>query len=574
MNRSDQTSSSFVSSTAVSAQTAFQSSEVNTWRFQTPPGSLIHDAEPHHQISPAVIPPRSVQEQPRSFSHDAEPENKIPAIVTPRSVNRYDPITLPKFPPSPTSSTPSIAESFYETPPTFIFPEPPVATVPWPSPEASPGPAPSRTRGYSPGLLPSLKKWLYPGTARNKTVKENFLERTGKAAMRKRGTSEFRARQAAALGKMRRNEIIEARRQARVLYEQQNGLAPIVDLDDIYEQIRDILAVKGVYTPCKTVVLDWGSTLPQPLSPLTFTAADPKPPKPATRRAKRESPQRKIVVPSRMTLSDEKWSNPRTQRPKSTPPGRDSVKAAAKPDREQYRASRLRQAFQHGAFKRHAKVCENRGLPVDESLSPTSPPKRKTIPLYIGEALMLCREYNPDFEQDLNNWVPDVPSGAITLKDGQTSVSLLSIQGKDQAQANQDAFFQANRMMTETFYEKGILADLDRVVTNEFCVDIVRDASGRVIGAADYVFTKRYLYLDSLAVDKSARGGGISVLLLNRLKHVAHARGKEMLLFGLNDVTALYGAQGFKFNKELPREKYHMGRFMSWGAPTAAAAKY
>ncbi|KAJ3118335.1 hypothetical protein HDU96_002492, partial [Phlyctochytrium bullatum] len=245
--------------------------------------------------------------------------------------------------------------------------------------------------------------------------------------------------------------------------------------------------------------------------------------------------------------------------------GRTSVKSSSNPGSDYYREMRLRKAFRHGVLRQQRKVYANRGLDFDESLWATHALSGRQN---LGTVLNITTEYSRDLDRDRDQSVPPIPSGVIPLKDPRKGVVLFSFQGKDHAQACEQffqTFNEADRLIRSKFAEKHVTADLVRVLEDDFAVEIVRDAhTGVVLGAAEYVLMRRYLWLDAIAVENEARGWGVGVLLLNRLKHIAHARGKPILCFALNDVTGWYLAQGFRFREDFPRRPWHIGRFMSF----------
>ena len=102
------------------------------------------------------------------------------------------------------------------------------------------------------------------------------------------------------------------------------------------------------------------------------------------------------------------------------------------------------------------------------------------------------------------------------------SVMLISFQGRAEKKHESDSlaaiFKQASTMVQESFAEKEIDIDLFGHHSGPpFTADVLVDPStGEVIAAAEYVFMRKYLWVECLAIKKSYRRSGIGKLLMSR----------------------------------------------------------
>jgi GNAT superfamily N-acetyltransferase len=117
---------------------------------------------------------------------------------------------------------------------------------------------------------------------------------------------------------------------------------------------------------------------------------------------------------------------------------------------------------------------------------------------------------------------------------------------------NKIAFAEADELVRDTFIARGIEADLSRVVESGFTVDlaikqsfhstkqeITPDVSeiskDRVLGACLFVFMKKFVWIEEVAVSKESQGMGVGKVMIGRMKEVARAKGKDLLLYGITE---------------------------------------
>jgi len=80
-----------------------------------------------------------------------------------------------------------------------------------------------------------------------------------------------------------------------------------------------------------------------------------------------------------------------------------------------------------------------------------------------------------------------------------------------------------------------------------------------VVAVMEYVFMKRYMWLEVIAVKQEYKGLGIGKLLMHRMSSIANAKDKDILLYSLNDVISFYKQFDFEFSPKFPHKSYHDG---------------
>ncbi|KAJ3209349.1 hypothetical protein HDU67_006265 [Dinochytrium kinnereticum] len=209
-------------------------------------------------------------------------------------------------------------------------------------------------------------------------------------------------------------------------------------------------------------------------------------------------------------------------------------------------------------------VAKSRGLPFDEL--------RQNEPSNLGVYLNITQKFIPDLNMDLDQSVPSLPYGPVYLKDTSRSVVIKGIYDEEAIESSpaiRQDLDNAEDLVAKQFAAKNVIADLKGVREDGFSLEYAKDANtGKILGAAEFVHMRRYIWLDHLAVDLEARGLGVGVALLNRLKYVAASRGKQLFCFALHDVASWYAHQGFvSAENEFPMMPWHIGRFMVYTPP-------
>ena len=87
------------------------------------------------------------------------------------------------------------------------------------------------------------------------------------------------------------------------------------------------------------------------------------------------------------------------------------------------------------------------------------------------------------------------------------------------------------------------------------------DLSGRVVAVVEFVYMKRYLWIESIVVSADHRGLGLGKQLMHGLILNAKKREKKILLYSLDSVVeyyqSLYGFHLFSGSKP-----GHIGKFL------------
>ncbi|KAI9337977.1 hypothetical protein BDR26DRAFT_863377 [Obelidium mucronatum] len=226
--------------------------------------------------------------------------------------------------------------------------------------------------------------------------------------------------------------------------------------------------------------------------------------------------------------------------------------------------ARRRDFFRHGIM-RHAELrMHNRGLwlpPVDAKANGR---------WNLGNLLHITDKYMADLDEDQNQSVPQPKLTSAVLPDRRNSVHIRSLHIKDSENLfDRSLFNAAQKLVHEQFAKKSVKADLEGVLDDDFTLDVVIDPiTGHVVGAVEYVFMKRYLWIDAIAVREDVRGLGVGCVMMERLRNIATIRSKEILCFGLHDVCGWYQRQGFTVSSEFPQLPWHIGKFLVWKPST------
>ncbi|RUS16394.1 hypothetical protein BC938DRAFT_476595, partial [Jimgerdemannia flammicorona] len=139
--------------------------------------------------------------------------------------------------------------------------------------------------------------------------------------------------------------------------------------------------------------------------------------------------------------------------------------------------------------------------------------------------------------------------------DPESSGAVVTVQTEEQVISSQVLYTlhaRANVVVNETFLAHGMYLTLDTALEDYFSIDIFCDEAANVKGVAEYIFMRRYLYIDKLAIQKDYQRRGIGTLMMMRLLELARWRHKDMLLFALLPVVNFYCRWGFEPCTEWP----------------------
>lgn len=212
----------------------------------------------------------------------------------------------------------------------------------------------------------------------------------------------------------------------------------------------------------------------------------------------------------------------------------------------------------------------------------------------LGNKLNICGEYNPDLDIDSSQRIyppfddgslPTTPTGTTVPSpaspypispfedqyncspfdhvllvygpnnDPASSGAFVTVQTEDQVvkdEALHLLYASANILVYQTFQAHGMNLTLDTALEDYFSIDIFCDQGAQVKGVAEYIFMRRYLYIDKLAVHHEYQRRGIGTIMMLRLLELARWRSKDVLLFALLPVVDFYRRWGFEECPEWP----------------------
>jgi GNAT superfamily N-acetyltransferase len=158
----------------------------------------------------------------------------------------------------------------------------------------------------------------------------------------------------------------------------------------------------------------------------------------------------------------------------------------------------------------------------------------------LGNMLFISDKYLKDLNPDRNQSSPPF-NLTLPLHGALSTVSFL---GNPRSSSALAIFTQATRMVHDSFREKMIEMELFKDLGTDFTVDalILND---QVIACVEYVFMKKYVWIECLAVTKQMQRTKFGTLLINRIIDVAKYRRKDVLVYSLADVVGFYVQKGF-----------------------------
>ncbi|KAJ3034496.1 hypothetical protein HK097_004495 [Rhizophlyctis rosea] len=210
---------------------------------------------------------------------------------------------------------------------------------------------------------------------------------------------------------------------------------------------------------------------------------------------------------------------------------------------------RRTEGLEASRIERTARFWENRGL--------STAPVRNEWQCNFGNELRITDAYNRDLDRDWTQTFPKHKQTMLQLSNGK-NVRWITIEGvPPKFKSTQFAVWnQASAMVQAAFEEKGVQLNLrwhsEEYYVSEILVDMDTDLP---IAAIQYAFMTKFVWLDTLTVDKGARGLGIARVLLQRCIEVAQDRGKDLLLLAIPDVVEMYKKFGFVIETRYPRKE-------------------
>jgi hypothetical protein len=183
----------------------------------------------------------------------------------------------------------------------------------------------------------------------------------------------------------------------------------------------------------------------------------------------------------------------------------------------------------------------------------------------LGVILHITDDYIPELDLD-----PDCqPLELCTTPAFSGSIRYLYVCGQSAIDSISNVFDQAENLVRLTFAAYDILMDLTHTREGFHCDIIVDDASSAVIGSQEFVFMKKYLWIESLVVSNRFRRKGYGKEMIKRLMKLASISGKSILLYSLFDSLPFYFSCGFQLSKSFPFCEGHHGLFMELELKTA-----
>jgi GNAT superfamily N-acetyltransferase len=227
------------------------------------------------------------------------------------------------------------------------------------------------------------------------------------------------------------------------------------------------------------------------------------------------------------------------------------------------RLDHLRRYMKQTKKSREARIWANRDL----YLMGLSNDKQN-----LGNALNITEQFNENLSYDHNQSVIVSNYFLNPLEWEGNIFKFITI--KDETQMEyipelKTLFNQANDMIKNEFLHKEMEVSLDWSMEEGMTVDLfVKEIPSlfhhiyETVGICEYIFMKKYLWLEVITVKEEFRNNGIGRLLMDRISDIARNRNKDILLYALNDVVPFYLHLGFEFSPKFPHKPYHDGYFM------------
>ncbi|KAJ3293034.1 40S ribosomal protein S6 [Rhizoclosmatium sp. JEL0117] len=301
--------------------------------------------------------------------------------------------------------------------------------------------------------------------------------------------------------------------------------------DAIVDDDSDVWSLTSAKSAVSHFDIDSDLSPPPPTRPATSTFASLVTPQSSVKRASRFLPVNTPSSPvpfSTPSSHFQQHHHQQHQQQHLVPSHRKNHLPKSKSSND-LKSERMRNFLHHGILRQSERVLKNRGLclpPVDASS------KGKWN---LGNLLHITDKYIPDLDEDPNQAISQPKLTRAVLPDGRNIVQIQSLRFSDKP-FDRKLFDAAQQLVFAQFAEKNVNADLDGVLDDDFTVDVITDpVTGIVLGAVEYVFMKRYLWIDAIAVHHNVRGLGVGSIMLERLRNIASIRKKKLLCFALHD---------------------------------------
>ena len=186
----------------------------------------------------------------------------------------------------------------------------------------------------------------------------------------------------------------------------------------------------------------------------------------------------------------------------------------------------------------------------------------------LGNLLHISEKYIRDLDMDPNQDSPlpsPVPNNLL-IKGALKKVQVLSFKEQPKDDLLCSILREASDMVQVVFAQKKIDMDLKQgCLEDDFTMDVVLDyQTKRVMAVCQYVFMRKYVWIECFAVNPAFQRAGVGRFLMDRMKSIALSRRKDILLYSLQDVEKFYVSVGLKTSVTYPRKPWHSGVFMDY----------
>lgn len=208
----------------------------------------------------------------------------------------------------------------------------------------------------------------------------------------------------------------------------------------------------------------------------------------------------------------------------------------------------------------------------------------------LGNLLHISEKYIKDLDMDPNQGTLPPPSAPVgwTLQGSLRPLQVYTFTSSPPDHPSLVRIFDdAISLVQSLFSAKQIDMDLKMgCLEDDFTVDVLVDCyTGQVLAVAEYVFMRKYVWVECLAVHPGFQRFGLGQLMMERVKAIATYRSKTLLLFALMDVVDFYTSAGLGLslacmcfpglllifyyrlligNSIDPHKEWHIGKFMEW----------